>query len=110
MIRWLERWALKRADRREGESLIELKEMLAKVEDGRMTAEAAFGGPAVQIFMAAAVEWFKKSGGDNYVTCEVTCKKTLQRYTLTMQRCNGKTPAQELCELRSQVTQLKGAA
>jgi hypothetical protein len=109
MIRWLERWILKRADRREGDSLIQIQEMLIKIENGQLSAEAAFCGPAIKLFAAAAIEWFNENGGDNFATMEVTDTKTYQRFELTMKRAHGKTPGDIIGELRAEIAALKGA-
>jgi hypothetical protein len=83
------------------ESAAKLDEMSYKLADGKISAEAFFGGPAVKFFAGVMVGWFKETGGKNYVVCDLNDPKTGERYTVTMQRAGGKTPAQEIGELRA---------
>lgn len=101
MLRWLERWALKRAGKQEAETLLAIQSMTAKIENGLSSYEAEMGGPAATMFAAMMIEWFKRTGGVNYVTCAVQDRRTGARYEITMQRCGGKTPADVIAELKA---------
>jgi hypothetical protein len=72
-----------------------------------LRAEARYQGEAVKLFAASVVQWFKDEGGENFATVELVDGLTRERYSITMQNALGKTPAQELSELRAA---LKAAA
>jgi hypothetical protein len=110
MIRWLERWALKSAGLREDAKLLELQKVHQEIVDGKLDAEVVFGGPAAKVFAAFAIDWFKRTGGKNFIVCEVTDSETGEPYELTMRKRWGKSPAQEIGELRAEISKLKGAA
>jgi hypothetical protein len=69
----------------------------------RGTLAIAFDGPAIKIFAAEMVQWFKKEGGRNYVTLDLRDPPTGESYSITMQRAGGKTPAQDLRELKERL-------
>lgn len=81
--------------------MVELRELEMSADQGKYSAYAKFGGGAVKIFAASMVQWFKQTGGKNFVTVEMFDPDTHERYELTMQKAGGKTPAQELAELRA---------
>lgn len=72
------------------------------------SANATFQGEGVKMFAAQVVEWFREQGGDNFVTVELSDPKNGQRFSLTVQREGGKTPAVALGELRRQLEELRG--
>jgi hypothetical protein len=109
MIGWLERWALNRAGRREDEKLLQLEKVHQEIVDGRLNAEIVFGGPAAKIFAAFAIDWFKRTGGHNFVTCEITDTKDHHRYQLTMQKVHGKSPAERIGELERELAASRAA-
>jgi hypothetical protein len=83
-------------------SAVQMTDMEVHAYEGQgFRAEARFKGEAVKLFAANAVQWFRDSGGENYVTTELTDPNTHESYSITMQRACGKTPAQELSELRA---------
>lgn len=71
--------------------------------------QAQFEGAAVKAFSTACVDWFRESGGSNYVTCSLRDPKSGEEYVLTMQKAIGKTPAQELNELRMKLLRARSA-
>jgi hypothetical protein len=81
-----------------------LTEMNISAKAGEpMEAYAQFEGGAVKAWAVSLVQWFRDSGGENYVTCDLRDPTTGEAYSITMQKAGGRTPAQDLCELRSQV-------
>ena len=79
-------------------------------EDDPLVANAAFDGAAVKFFAAAAVHWFKATGGKNFVTLDMHDPRTGEHYEITMQKAGGKTPAQRLSELKEQLRQFGKSA
>jgi hypothetical protein len=80
------------------------------IQNNVLDAEAVFEGPAAGLFAAAALQWFRKIGANNYVQCEVTDKIDGQKYTLTMQRQLGITPSVKLamaCGYLKSLTQVE---
>lgn len=69
-----------------------------------LNASATFEGGAVKLWAAAMVEWFRETGGQNFIVVDMTDPRTGESYSITMQKAGGKTPAQELAELRRQAT------
>ena len=85
-------------------ALVRLKRLDFKAEvDHPMVIDAAFDGAAVKLWAAAAVHWFKDTGGKNYVTMEMTDPRTGEKYELTMQKIGGKTPAEKIGELQNKL-------
>lgn len=74
-----------------------------KVDKDEHVMEATFSGSAVKAWAFLAVDWFKETGGKNYVTMDMVDTRDGSRYTLTMQKAGGRTPAQELAELRAKI-------
>lgn len=74
------------------------------VEGEPFHAEATFEGGAVKLWAASMVEWFRESGGKNYIVVDMSDPRSGERYSITMQKAGGKTPAQELAELRRLAT------
>lgn len=68
-----------------------------------IVADAAFDGAAVKLFAASAVHWFKETGGENFVTLDMSDPKTGEHYEVTMQKCGGMTPAQKLAKLEDAI-------
>lgn len=66
-------------------------------------ANAAFDGAAVKLFAASAAHWFKETGGENFVTLEMSDPKTGDHYQLTMQKAGGITPAVKLGRLQERL-------
>lgn len=62
-------------------------------------ANAAFDGAAVKLFAASAAHWFKETGGENFVTLDMSDPKTGDHYQITMQKAGGITPAQKISRL-----------
>jgi len=80
-----------------------LTEMNINAKAGQpVEAVAVFEGRAVKAWAASLVEWFRVSGGQNYVTCDLRDPTTGEAYSITMQKAGGRTPAQDLLELRAQ--------
>lgn len=81
-----------------------ITEMSFKAKAGEpMEAMAVFDGGAVKAFAVSMVNWFRETGGKNYVTCDLRDPETGEQYQITMQKAGGRTPAQDLAELRSQL-------
>lgn len=70
-------------------------------------ANAAFDGAAVKLFAASAVQWFKDTGGKNFVTLDMNDPKTGEHYEVTMQKAGGMTPAQKLGKLQGALAQIR---
>lgn len=68
---------------------------------------AQFAGESMRIFAAHLGEWFRMNGGQNFFAMELTDPVTKDHFTLTMQRCGGKTPAQRLRELEDALTKIR---
>jgi len=79
-------------------------------EDEQMIIDAAFDGAAVKLFAAAAAHWFKETGGENFVTLDMSDPKSGDHYQLTMQKAGGKTPAQKIMELEALLAGRTGTA
>jgi hypothetical protein len=87
-----------------GEPDARITEMTFKAKAGEpMEALAVYEGGAMKVFAASMVQWFRESGGQNYVTCDLRDPATGEAYQITMQKAGGRTPAQDLTELRAQV-------
>lgn len=71
-------------------------------------ATATFQGQGVALFAEHMLEWFREQRGENFVTLDLIDKKDGQRYQITMQRLGGKSPAEELSELRRQIEEMRG--
>jgi len=110
MTRWLEQWALRRAGKREAETLAFIENLKVQIEDGSLSADAVYGGPAVKLFVACAYEWYRKNGGENFATMEITHSKSGERFEMTMRRCHGKTPSEVIGELRAELAALKASS
>jgi hypothetical protein len=78
--------------------------------DHPMVVDAAFDGAAVKLFAASAVHWFKETGGQNFVTLDMSDPRTGEHYQVTMQKAGGKTPAQRIAELEALLAGRTGAA
>jgi hypothetical protein len=102
---FLDRWLERRYKNRMEDRLLQLEKVRMEIIDDKLDAEVVFGGPAAKVFAAFAIQWFKKTGGNNYVTCDITDSSDGTAYTLTMQRCWGKSPAQEIGELRAKLAE-----
>lgn len=74
------------------------------VEGEPFHAEATFEGGAVKLWAASMVEWFRESGGKNYIVVDMSDPRTGERYSITMQRAGARTPTQDLTELRSRLS------
>jgi hypothetical protein len=107
VLTWIERWALKRAGRREDEKLLQLEKVHQEIVDGQLNAEVVFSGPAAKVFAAFAIDWFKKTGGNNFITCEITDSSDGTGYELTMRKRWAKSPAMEIGELRAENARLR---
>lgn len=107
MIKYIERWALKRVGRREDEKLIAMQSMNASLKDGTSTFDLELGGEAPKLLAAVMIGWFKNIKADNYVTLEVTDGDTAEKYALTLQRMRGTSPAKALADLRDEVARLR---
>lgn len=71
-------------------------------------ANAAFDGAAVKLFAASAAHWFKETGGENFVTLDMSDPKTGDHYQLTMQKAGGITPAVKMGRLNDEIGLLRG--
>jgi len=81
--------------------VVRVRELALDADRG--TLDVAFDGPAVKIFAAKMVQWFRKEGGKNYVTMDLFDPATGDRYSITMQRAGGTTPAQALYEMHKKL-------
>lgn len=82
---------------------VRLTKMNVRATTGEpVEAWAQFEGGAVKAWAASLVQWFRESGGQNYVTCDLRDPTTGEAYQITMQKAGGRTPAQDICELRAQ--------
>lgn len=104
---WLDKFAPSRVrlpDEPTGDDEARITEMNIKAKAGEpMEATACFEGGPVKAFAASMVNWFRETGGKNYVTCDLRDPETGESYQITMQKAGGRTPAQDLVELRAQV-------
>lgn len=57
--------------------------------------------------MRLFVEWFITSPAENYITLDIEDRKAGERYVLTLQRANGKTPSQVMQENQAEIERLK---
>ncbi|MFL6600758.1 MAG: hypothetical protein ACJ8R9_05450 [Steroidobacteraceae bacterium] len=81
---------------------VQMTDLSIEAHEGQpFKAEAHFKGEVVKLFAATAIEWFKECQGDNFVTVDLTDPNTRQRYSITMQRAGGQTPAELIAELRA---------
>lgn len=81
--------------------LVELEIRAHENEPVQMNAE--FRGAAVKVLASHFVGWFEQAGAQNYITVDIIDPETGERYTITMQKAGGKTPAEEIRELRAAV-------
>jgi hypothetical protein len=72
-----------------------------------LEATATFKGDAVKEWCKIAVDWFRETGGKNFVVMDMTDPRDGEHYTLTVQRAGGKTAAQEIGELKAQLAALQ---
>jgi hypothetical protein len=79
-------------------------------ETDPMIVDAAFDGAAVKLFAASAVHWFKETGGQNFVTLDMSDPRTGEHYQVTMQKAGGMTPAQKIEQLEKQLRAVSAAA
>lgn len=86
--------------------LVSIRRMNMRLDEGCLEADALFEGAAVKLWASSMAEWFRETGGMNYVTVEMSDPTTGERYSITMQRAGGKTPAQDLSELRARLSEL----
>lgn len=70
-----------------------------------LEASATFRGDAVKEWCVIAVDWFREVGGKSFVTMDMTDPRDGEYYTMTIQRAGGKTPAQEIAELKAQLNE-----
>lgn len=83
---------------------VRLTEMSLKAKEGEpFEATGQFQGDAVKEWALAMVQSFREKGGVNYIACDLSDPTTGERYSITMQKAGGRTPAQDLAELRSQL-------
>jgi hypothetical protein len=79
------------------------------VEVGPFGINATIQHPAAVAFSTAMYDWFRTSGGQNYV--EVRCQvedpeKGMQQFCITMQRIGGLTPTEKLAVAQSRIEEL----
>lgn len=83
---------------------VRLTEMSLKAREGEpFEATGQFQGDAIKEWAVAMVQSFREKGGINYIACDLSDPTTGERYEITMQKAGGRTPAQDLAELRSQL-------
>jgi hypothetical protein len=70
-------------------------------EDEPIQGTAQFKGDAVKEWAVSMVQWFREKGGINYVACDLSDPTTGERFEITMQKAGGRTPAQDLAEMRA---------
>lgn len=76
--------------------------------------DMTLGSENFQTFINCIIQTFKQNGGKNFFTTTIECgEKFGERYALTIQKIGGKSPAEELNELRMKtakeiLTTLKG--
>jgi hypothetical protein len=90
--------------------MAELRKLEMCMDENKYSTFAQFGGAAVKIFAASMVNWFKETGGKNYVTVEMHDPDTGERYELTMQKAGAKTPGDKIRELEATITELRRGA
>lgn len=89
--------------------LCAVRKLNIDAEEGRpLNASATFEGGAVKLWAASMVEWFRESGGQNYIVVDMSDPRTGERYSITMQRAGARTPAQDLSELRARLSVTEG--
>lgn len=91
----------------DADAVAKVKRATIEIEEGKLDAEVVFEGPAVRLFAAAAIAWFKKSKGENYVQCIINDASGGEQYTLTMQRSGGSTPGELVTEYRNKLEALR---
>lgn len=88
-------YATVQAERDELEqAMVGLKELHVKVDEGgKWSADALVRGEAVTAFAGLMVEWFRESGGKNFVVVGIRDPRTAEKFTFTVQKHTGLTPA-----------------
>lgn len=90
------------------EVMLHIKKLNVCLEEGKpFSADAVFGGAMVKIFAGSMINWFKETGGKNYVTVQITDPSTAEQYAITMQKVGGKTPANEIHDLKTRIAELE---
>lgn len=86
------------------EPTLEAFDMRASFDAAKgLEASATFRGDAVKEWCVIAVDWFREVGGKSFVSMDMTDPRDGEHYTMTVQRAGGKTPAQEIAELKAQL-------
>lgn len=98
-MKWLEKFRRKPTAIPAG--LCDVESFKMNLDKDNIDVEATFSGAAVKAWCFLAVDWFKETGGKNYVTMDMVDSRDGARYTMTMQKAGGRTPAQDLAELRA---------
>jgi hypothetical protein len=89
------------------EPTVESFDMRASYDAAKgLEASATFKGDAVKAWCVIAVDWFREVGGKSFVSMDMTDPRDGEHYTMTIQRAGGKTPAQEIAELKEQLAGL----
>lgn len=79
---------------------VSLREMHVESHPGQpFKAHAIYGGELIKEFASTFVEWFKENGGIGFVTLDLQDPATGDKYSITMQKWGGKTPAMRIAEL-----------
>ncbi len=77
-------------------------------EEGKpLEANATFQGEAMRWFAAHMAQWFRNSGGVNFVSLEATDPETKDVFEITMQRAGGETPAKQLSQMHAELDRLR---
>jgi hypothetical protein len=88
-----------------------ITEMNFKAKEGEpFEATGQFQGDAVKEWALVMVQWFREKGGINYVACDLSDPTTGERFEITMQKAGGRTPAQDLAEMRAELNALNRPA
>lgn len=93
-------WPFKRREKAPAVELPDVERFSMAADKDGWRAEATLGGAAVKHFAMIAVDWFRETGGKNYITMEFTDTRDGEMYELTVQRKGGKSPAGEISALR----------
>jgi ribosomal protein L29 len=86
---------------------LKLRDYNVRSDERGFEAKANFSGEAVKAFANLALQWFRESGGVNFVTLELTDSCSGEGYSLTMQKAGGTTPAEKLRMLKDELAALR---